>query len=90
MNNIAIKSWVFNPELQGKFVRVYGSDHEGDSVDREGLVLNVNGENLKLSSDGTERSFYLGEFGQNGLKLEVWDQFTKYEMPQEADQTLVD
>lgn len=88
--NIAVVGWVFNPALNFKFVKVSGFDGEGDPIDVEGRVVSASGESLKVVTTDKEYKFHLGEFGQNGLSLEVWNQSTKCEMHQEADQTLVD
>ncbi len=87
---IAVRGWIINPELEWKFVKVSGIDSEGDFIDIEGRVVGASGETLKVATTEKEYEFYIGEFGQNGLKLEVWDQSTKCEMPEDCDQTLVD
>lgn len=89
--SVAVKQWVFNPGLKGKFVRVHGVDGEGAKLELRALVAQVQADRIDLFTfDQGKWVLHLSEFGENGLVLEVCEQFTKYEMPADADQTLVE
>ncbi|EGG33430.1 hypothetical protein [Paenibacillus sp. HGF5] len=89
--NIAVKRWVFNSELHHQFVRVYGIDSEGDQIDFKGEVIEVIAERIViLTSDKGKWVLGLYEFGENGLNIEVFSPSYKCQMPEEADQTIVD
>lgn len=89
--SVAVKQWVFNPELKGKFVRVHGVDGEGAKLELQALVAQVEADRINISTfDSGEWVLRLHEFGENGLALEVCEQFTRYEMPADADQTVVE
>ncbi|MGG4096180.1 hypothetical protein [Paenibacillus lautus] len=89
--NIAVKRWVFNSELHHQFVRVYGIDSEGDQIDLKGEVIEVIAERIVILTSG-KGQWVLGlhEFGENGLKIEVFSPSFNCQMPEEADQTIVD
>jgi type IV secretory pathway VirB10-like protein len=89
--SVAVKQWVFNPGLKGKFVRVHGVDGEGAKLELQALVAQVEADRINISTfDRGEWVLRLHEFGENGLALEVCEQFTRYEMPADADLTLVE
>lgn len=78
--DLAIKAWVFNPDLEGKFVVVLGIDEEGDKICVSGKVDSTNGDFIEIREatcwDGKCKlhKFCLREFNDEGLSLEVYDQ----------------
>ena len=85
MRSLIVKEWVFNTELQGKVVRIKGHNEDGDLVDVSGVIRSVNGNEMIVQGlyDVARRSFYLYEFGEAGLKIDVWDnEPNEYKLPE--------
>ena len=76
--DLFVSSKVFNPELQGKAVRIKGFDIEGEDWDRLFLVKNVGGEYLDLVNwQGKEiANVHMENFNHadDGLKLIVLEE----------------
>ncbi|OBZ08909.1 hypothetical protein A8L34_22410 [Bacillus sp. FJAT-27264] len=90
MTAIAVKAWVFNPELKNMIVSVFGKDEQGDRVNIKGLVVDAQGEELTIKNiyDSSQSVFPLYLFAEDdGLNLEAWDAGpTSYEVPVEYRQ----
>ncbi|QDA30235.1 hypothetical protein [Paenibacillus polymyxa] len=76
---LAVKAWVFNPELRGHMVLVSGRDEEGDKIHEVGTVAQVIGDQIEvIVVQGDEvklHKYKLHEFsGEERLALEVYDQ----------------
>lgn len=87
---IAVKSWVFNPELKGLIVSVTGVDDEGDSISVTGCVIDISGDIIEVRNySGTELKefrFSLQDFSSDGLVLKVFNQPTDI-VPNHHEQT---
>lgn len=85
MAGLAIKTWVFNPELRSKIVIISGLDEAGEKVNIRGVVREAEGSKLLIKAIDFDdlHEFYLNDFYDEGLKLSVWDtEPTEYEMPE--------
>ncbi|MEK4351285.1 hypothetical protein MKX41_10595 [Paenibacillus sp. FSL R5-0475] len=75
MTQLAVKAWVFNPELLHQHVRISGNDGEGETEDFRGVVTEISGDKITVNSvfESNKRRYYLSYFYDEGLKMEVWD-----------------
>ncbi|SMG58285.1 hypothetical protein [Paenibacillus aquistagni] len=87
MRNLAVKAWVFRPDLLYRIVLVTGKDEEGDKCDVKGRVSDWMGDKIEVRSiynSDVIYTFRLENFHEEGLKLEVWDtQPNVYSVPDE-------